>query len=280
MSDFKMTERPGYTGALNDKIKERVSAMGAAIGVPDLLKKFPHLEVKDGSWRKPVGNLSAPKLGAYIDHTVLKANATKADVEKVCEEAKKHHFKAVCVNGYYVALAKKLVSGSGVRVASVVGFPLGQMTTASKAAEAAEAVRLGADEIDMVMNVGAMKDKDYKAVFEDIKALKAACDATALLKVIFETCLLSDEEIIDAAVLSVAAGADFVKTSTGFSTGGATPEAIDMMLAVVGNAALVKASGGVRDLSASTQYVSVGVQRIGTSSGVAIVSGGAGTSHY
>lgn len=280
MADFQMTTRPGYTGALNATIMERIAVMSKAIGNDKLLEKFPHLSVTDGSWRKPVGKLSAADLGSFIDHTVLKANATKEDIKKLCDEAKAHNFKAVCVNGYYVAQAKQHLAGTKIGLASVVGFPLGQMTTASKASEAAEAVKLGANEIDMVMNVGAMKDKDYKAVFEDIKQVRAACGSTAILKVIFETCLLTPEEIIDAAILSVAAGAEYVKTSTGFSTGGATPEAIDAMLAVVGNAALVKASGGVRDLSAASQYVSVGVMRIGTSSGIAIVSGSAGTTGY
>eukprot|EP00796_Vickermania_ingenoplastis_P010855 gene10855-7521_t len=279
MTDFKMTERPGYTGMLNKKIEDRVGVMAEAIGDSELHKKFPHLSAKD-SWRKPCRTLSAAQLADYIDHTVLKANATKAEIETLCEEAKQHHFKAVCVNGFYVPLVSKLLQGTAVRIACVVGFPLGQMTSGMKAAEAAQAVKDGAHEIDMVLNVGAMKDRDYQTVFDDIQRVKTACGPSVTLKVIFETCLLDEEQIIDASILSVAAGAEFVKTSTGFSTGGATPEAIDCMLAAVGNAASVKASGGVRDLNAASQYVAVGVDRIGTSSGVAIVTGGSGTTGY
>lgn len=280
MADFSMKNRDGYNGALNTKIQERCAVLSSAIQMPDLLHKFPHLSQPLSSWKKEVGSITGSSLAEYIDHTVLKASTTTEDITKLCEEAKQHHFKAVCVNGYYVPLVKQLLVNTPVLVACVVGFPLGQMTSFSKAAEAAEAIKLGANEIDMVMNVGAIKEKNYLAVYEDIKEVKNACGSKALLKVIFETCLLSDEEIIDASVLSIAAGAEFIKTSTGFSTGGATPEAIDIMLAVAGNVASVKASGGVRDPSSAQQYVAAGVKRIGTSSGVAIVTGGSGSSGY
>lgn len=278
MTDLKMTQRPGFSGALNSTIIKRVEFLSKEVNEPNLMSKFPHLS--DASWRRPLKKVSADHFGEYIDHTVLKANATKGEVEKLCAEAKAHHFKAVCVNGYYVSLAKAQLKGTDIGVACVVGFPLGQMTSAVKAAEAQAAIQDGATEIDMVMNVGAMVEKDYKAVLQDIRAVKAACGSTAALKVIFETCLLKEEDIIDACILSVAAGAEFVKTSTGFSTGGATPEAIDIMLAVVGNAASVKASGGVRDVVSVSQYISVGVQRIGTSSGIAIVTGASGSTGY
>lgn len=277
LMSFQMTTRPGYTGALTATIAERIEVMGAAIHMPDLKSKFPHLSADVTTWRV---SREAENLAAFIDHTVLKANAQVADVETLCEEAKKYQFKAVCVNGYYVEKCKGLLAGTNIGLACVVGFPLGQMTSAMKAAEAADAISHGATEIDMVMNVGAMKDKNYQAVYEDIKAVKTACGPQVVLKVIFETCLLTEEQILDASILSVAAGAEYVKTSTGFSTGGATPEAIDIMLAVVGKSAKVKASGGVRDRDASQQYVSIGVERIGTSSGIAIVTGGAGGSGY
>lgn len=280
MTDFNMKNRDGYKGLLNKKIEERCAVLSIAIGEPHLQQKFPHLSQSVTSWKKEVGPITGPGLAEYIDHTVLKANATKEDITKLCEEAKKHNFKAVCVNGYYVSLCKQLLESTSILIACVVGFPLGQMTSYSKAAEAAEAIKLGATEIDMVMNVGAMKEKNYKGVYDDIKAVKEACGAKALLKVIFETCLLTEEEIIDASILSIAAGAEFIKTSTGFSTRGATPEAIDIMLAVAGNMASVKASGGVRDPSSAQQYVMAGVKRIGTSSGIAIVAGGASSSGY
>lgn len=273
MSNFHMMDREGYKGALNKKIEERITVISAAIHEPNLIQKFPHLSQPVSAWRKDVGNVSGAMLRNYLDHTILKANATKEDIVKLCDEAKENSFKAVCVNGYYASLAKKLLEKTSVLTACVVGFPLGQMTSHSKAAEAAELIQLGVNEIDMVMNVGALKDNDYKAVYDDIKAVKDACSSKAILKVILETCLLNRDEIIDASILSVAAGAEFVKTSTGFSTGGATPEAIDTMLAVVGNTASVKASGGVKDNSTAAQYISVGVKRIGTSSGIAIVEG-------
>lgn len=273
MSDFHMMDREGYKGALNKKIKERIAVVSEAIQEPNLIQKFPHLSQPVSSWKKEVGKITGVALGAYLDHTVLKANATKEDIVKLCVEAKQHNFKAVCVNGYYASLAKQLLENTPVLTACVVGFPLGQMTSHSKASEAAEVLKFGVNEIDMVMNVGAMKDNDYKAVYNDIKVVKEACGTKTILKVILETCLLTQEEIIDASILSVAAGAEFVKTSTGFSTGGATPEAIDTMLAVVGNAASVKASGGVKDNSTAVQYVSAGVKRIGTSSSIGIVAG-------
>lgn len=271
MTDHRMLARPGYTGQLNETILSRVSFFAKELNLPDLAEKFPHLRVKDGSWRTPA---PGGPLGQFIDHTQLKANATRAEIVQLCSEAKANRFKAVCVNGSNVALCKELLKGSGVQVACVVGFPLGQMTSAMKAVETKEAILSGADDIDMVINVGQLKDKNYTYVYEDVKAVVDVCSPTKTVsKVIFETCLLTQEEIIDCAIICVAAGASFVKTSTGFSTAGSTPEVVDIMLAVVGSAALVKAAGGVRDRSTAQQYVDAGVRRIGTSSGIAIVQG-------
>lgn len=212
-------------------------------------------------------------IAKYIDHTILKANATKADVTKLCEEAKEYNFASVCVNSCHAALVTKLLAGSDVKTCCVVGFPLGAMAPAAKAFEAKEAIMHGAKEIDTVINVGAMKDKDYDFVYEDIKAVVDACASKALVKVIIETCLLTDEEKVKACELSVKAGADFVKTSTGFSTGGATPADVALMKKTVGDKALVKASGGVRTLEDAKAVIAAGADRIGTSNGISIVSG-------
>lgn len=204
-----------------------------------------------------------------FDHTILKADATKDAVLKICREAREYGFKSVCVNSYYTALAAKELAGSDVKVCTVVGFPLGQMSAAAKAAETRIAVADGAQEIDMVINVGALKDGDYDVVLADIKAVKKAC-GEALLKVIIETCLLTDEEKIKACELSMQAGADYVKTSTGFSTGGATAEDVALMRRTVGDALGVKASGGIRDKETAEKMVKAGASRLGTSATVAI----------
>ncbi|CAJ1017029.1 putative DeoC/LacD family aldolase [Leishmania shawi] len=271
-ANFDMPSRPGHKGELNDKILQRVRFIAAQLDLPRLEEKFAHLKEMNGTWRTGSASDSID-LARYIDHTLLKADASHAAIVQLCEEAKAHHFKAVCVNGCHVAQCARLLAGSEVQVACVCGFPLGQMTSAMKVAEATEEISNGAQEVDMVINIGALKSKCYDDVFTDIKGVCDVCArANAVSKVILETCLLSEEEIVDACIMSVAAGATFVKTSTGFSTGGATPEAVDIMLAVVGNEASVKASGGVRDHNAVMQYVQAGVKRIGTSSGVVIVS--------
>ena len=204
-----------------------------------------------------------------FDHTILKADATKEAVLKICCVAKEYHFMSVCVNSYYTSLVAKELAGSDVKVCTVVGFPLGQMSTAAKAAETRLAVADGAQEIDMVINVGALKDKEYEVVLADIKAVKGAC-GEALLKVIIETCLLTDEEKVKACELSAKAGADFVKTSTGFSTGGATSEDVALMRKTVGEALGVKASGGIRDKETAEKMVAAGASRLGTSATVSI----------
>jgi deoxyribose-phosphate aldolase len=207
-----------------------------------------------------------PKL---FDHTILKADATKAAVTKICEEAREYGFCSVCVNSFYTAFAASKLQNSGVKVCTVVGFPLGQMSTKAKALEAELALQDGAEEIDMVLNVGALKDKDYDTVLADIQAVKAVC-GQALLKVIIETCLLTDEEKVKACELAKQAGADFVKTSTGFSTGGATPEDVALMRKTVGSAMGVKASGGIRDEETAQKMIEAGASRLGTSATVSI----------
>lgn len=205
-----------------------------------------------------------------FDHTILKADATKADVLKICEEAKEYNFMSVCVNSYYTPLVKEALEGSDVKVCTVVGFPLGQMSTESKALETAYAVESGADEIDMVINVGALKDGDEAEVLADIRAVRAVAK-NQTLKVIIETCLLTDEEKIKACELSVKAGADFVKTSTGFSTGGAKAEDVALMRKTVGPNVGVKASGGIRDAETANKMLEAGANRLGTSATIKIV---------
>ncbi|MSP59358.1 MAG: deoxyribose-phosphate aldolase [Myxococcales bacterium] len=207
-----------------------------------------------------------------IDHTLLKADATADDVRKLCEEARKYHFASVCVNSTNVARARGHLGGSGVMVCAVVGFPLGAMVPAAKAFEAREAVRAGADEIDMVLNVGAMKSRDFALVADDIRKVVEAA-RPARVKVILETGLLSDEEKVIAVSLSKVAGAHFVKTSTGFGPGGATVEDIAMMRRLVGNELGVKASGGVRTKEDAEKMRAAGASRLGASASVAIVTG-------
>ena len=208
------------------------------------------------------------KLNKHIDHTLLKPEATEEQILKLCDEALEYDFYSVCVNSCYVPLAVDKLSGSDVKVAAVAGFPLGAMSTASKVFEAREAVEAGASEIDMVINVGALKEGRYEYVLHEITALVDVCPC---LKVIIETCLLTDEEIVKACELAVEAGADFVKTSTGFSTGGATSEDIALMRDTVGNKAKVKASGGIRTLADAEKFVELGADRLGCSAGVQIM---------
>ena len=209
-------------------------------------------------------------LNKYIDHTILKATASNADVQKLCEEAIEHEFYSVCVNGCYVVDAKHLLQGTDVKIAAVVGFPLGAMTTAAKVFEAKEAVENGASEIDMVINVAKLKDGEFEYVENEIRQIKEAIGDN-VLKVIIETCYLTDEEKVKACELSLAAKADFVKTSTGFGTDGATYEDVKLMKSVVGDNAKVKASGGVRDKETAQKYIDLGAERLGTSSGIDIV---------
>ena len=206
-----------------------------------------------------------------FDHTILKADATREMVERVCREAREHHFMSVCVNSYYTGFVEDELQGSDVRVCTVVGFPLGQMSTKAKAAETRIAVEDGADEIDMVINVGALKGGDDAVVFEDIRAVRKACEGK-VLKVIIETCLLNEEEKVRACRLAMEAKADFVKTSTGFSTGGATKEDVALMRKTVGDTMGVKASGGIRDKEKAVEMLEAGADRLGTSATIAICS--------
>ena len=211
-------------------------------------------------------------LAKLIDHTLLKPDATRDEVKKLCDEARRYGFASVCVNTTWVPLAKALLRGSGVMVCAVVGFPLGAMTPTAKAYEAREAVRQGADEIDMVLNVGALKSRDYETVFEDIcRVVKAAHPSK--VKVILETGSLTQEEKVISISLSKLAGAHFVKTSTGFGKGGATVEDVALMRKLVGAEMGVKASGGVRTREDAEKMALAGANRIGASASVAIVTG-------
>jgi deoxyribose-phosphate aldolase len=218
-----------------------------------------------------VGEVPAD-LAKLIDHTMLKPEATRDEVVKLCEEAKKYRFASVCVNSTWVPLCKAMLSGTDVMVCAVVGFPLGAMAPTSKAYEARDAVRAGAKEIDMVINLGALKSKDYETVFEDIcRVVKSA--APAGVKVILETGALTNEEKIIGCTLSKLAGAAFVKTSTGFGKGGATVEDVALMRSIVGGELGVKASGGVRTAEDALKMAQAGANRIGASASVAIVTG-------
>lgn len=211
-------------------------------------------------------------IASMIDHTLLKPTATVDDIKKLCAEARQHQFFSVCVNSCHVSLAKAELAGSTVKVCTVVGFPLGSMSARAKVAETQLAIEDGADEIDMVINVGLLKSGLHEAVQQEIAALKKVA-GPRVLKVILETCFLTDDEKRTACRLSVNAGADFVKTSTGFGSGGATPEDVTLMVEAVAGKAQVKASGGVRDAEAAQKYVALGASRLGTSNGIAIVSG-------
>lgn len=215
-----------------------------------------------------------------IDHTLLKAETTKEQIDKLCAEAKQFNFASVCVNPTWVKHSSELLHGSDVLVCTVIGFPLGANTPAVKALEAKDAIANGAQEVDMVINIGALKDKNYDLVQADIVAVVEAAKGNALVKVIIETCLLTDEEKVKACELAVAAGADYVKTSTGFSTGGATVADIALMRKTVGPELGVKASGGVRSLEDMKKMVEAGATRIGASSGVAIMNGLIADSNY
>lgn len=207
----------------------------------------------------------------YIDHTVLLADTTKSQIEKLCEEARKYNFASVCVNTYWAQTCSNLLQGSNVKVCCVVGFPLGACTTATKAFETTQAIENGASEIDMVLNIGALKDKDYVTVVEDIKAVVLAAKGN-IVKVILENCLLTKEEIKKACELCVEAEAHFVKTSTGFNRSGATIEDVKLMSQTVNGQALVKAAGGVRTPQDLKEMIEAGANRIGTSSGVKLVN--------
>lgn len=240
-------------------------------------------EVTEQLTGEPAGGGSQPKgggvdssgLAKYIDHTILKPDATQEDVRRICGEAVEYQFASVCVNPCNVAFAAEILQGSGVNVCSVIGFPLGACTPEAKANEAVDAAMKGATEVDMVINIGAAKADDFRLVKHDIEGVVNAVRGRAIVKVIIETCLLTDEEKVKACVASKLAGAHFVKTSTGFSTGGATVQDIELMRKVVGPDMGVKASGGVKTYQDAMDMINAGASRLGTSSGIALVTGGA-----
>jgi deoxyribose-phosphate aldolase len=219
-------------------------------------------------------------LAKMIDHTLLRADATQTEISKLIEEAKKYEFASVCVNPTWVEFAAEKLAGTTVKVCTVIGFPLGAATSETKAFEAKDAISKGAREVDMVINIGALKAGNNELVEKDIKAVVDAAAGKALVKVIIETCLLTDEEKIRVCKLAVKAGTDFVKTSTGFSTGGATPEDVLLMRKTVGETIGVKASGGVRNLEDMKKVIAAGATRIGASSGVNIIEGEQSTASY
>ncbi|MDP2812931.1 MAG: deoxyribose-phosphate aldolase [Erysipelotrichaceae bacterium] len=218
-------------------------------------------------------------MNKYIDHTLLKQNATKQQIITLCEEAKTYDFASVCINPTWVKTCAEQLMESDVKVCTVIGFPLGATTTAVKAFETKNAIENGATEIDMVINIGALKDKHMNLVTEDIRAVKLAA-GKLVVKVIIETCLLNDEEKVLACQAALNAGADFVKTSTGFSTAGATVEDVRLMKSVVGTKALVKAAGGVRTYDDLVAMIEAGADRIGTSAGVALLNKQTNTQTY
>lgn len=212
-------------------------------------------------------------IASVIDHTLLKPETTEEMIIKLCKEAEEYGFYSVCVNPNYVSLASEILGDSDVKIATVVGFPLGANTKEVKAYETRKAIEDGAHEIDMVINIGALKSKDFSKVKEDIEAVVDAAGKEAIVKVIIETCLLTDEEKVKACELAMEAGAHFVKTSTGFSTGGATVEDVKLMKSVVGDKMEIKASGGIRDYQKAMDMIEAGASRIGASASVQIVEG-------
>lgn len=220
-------------------------------------------------------------LNSYVDHTLLKPTATKEDIQTLCKEAVDHKFYSVCVNSCYVGLARLELKDSTVKICSVVGFPLGAMSTQAKVEEANGALYDGADEIDMVMNIGFFKSQDYQAVLKDIQGVKNLMP-NKVLKVIIETCYLEDFEITKATELVIEAGADFVKTSTGFGPRGASLHDIKLIKSVIRpeDKIKIKASGGIRDSKSALEYINLGVDRLGTSSGIAIMSNQTSKSDY
>ena len=219
-----------------------------------------------------VSKMTGAEMAQYIDHTLLKPEANRTALDRLCEEAIIHGFKAACVNSGWVAYVAERLKGTNIAVCSVIGFPLGAMCFAAKAFEARQAVEDGAQELDMVLNIGALKSGDFKAVEQDIQAVRREANRPVVLKVIIETCLLTDGEKAKACEIAQNAGADFVKTSTGFSTGGATIEDVILMRKAVGPRMGVKASGGIQDFETAVAMIAAGATRIGAGAGVAIVS--------
>lgn len=243
----------------------------SGILIPDLLPDdavWQEVKLQAANSGKAPG--SRAEMAAFIDHTILKPEAKRTDIEKLCAEARQFGFYSVCINPGWVPLAAESLKGSKTRVCTVCGFPLGANATETKSGEARLAVEQGSGEVDMVLNIGALKSQEYKTVHQDIAAV-VKVSSGALVKVIIETCLLTDEEKILACLIARSAGAHYVKTSTGFSTGGATVADIELMRLAVGPQMGVKASGGVRSLEEANQMILAGASRIGSSSGVKIL---------
>ena len=213
------------------------------------------------------------ELNKFIDHTLLRADATEEEIKKLCEEAKQYHFASVCVNPYYIPLCKQLLDGSDVKVCTVIGFPLGQMTTKAKCDEATDAIMKGAKEVDMVLNIAALKQKKLDYVTDEIKQIADICHShQVILKVIIETCLLDEQNKIDACQCVSKAGADFIKTSTGFSTAGATVADVALMKKYVDPKVKIKSAGGIRNKQDALAMIEAGAQRLGTSKGIMLVT--------
>lgn len=232
-------------------------------------------EVRKGQGNKPAAAASGilpEAMAKYIDHTLLKPQASLEDIRKICEEAIQYKFASVCVNPCNIKFVAEKLNGSGVTPCCVIGFPLGACTPEAKANEALDAAVNGAKEVDMVINVGAIKSNDWDLVKRDIEGVVTATRGRAIVKVIIETCLLTDEEKVKACTASKIAGANFVKTSTGFSTGGATIADVKLMRQTVGDSMGVKASGGIKDYKTALAMIQAGASRLGTSSGIAIVA--------
>eukprot|EP01118_Nematostelium_gracile_P001582 TRINITY_DN11653_c0_g1_i1.p1 TRINITY_DN11653_c0_g1~~TRINITY_DN11653_c0_g1_i1.p1 ORF type:complete len:308 (+),score=82.97 TRINITY_DN11653_c0_g1_i1:87-1010(+) len=262
-----------------DEIMKRIDLVASKLAMDkeDVINALPHLRYNSNQLVPPWNGRG---ISRWIDHTLLKPNATYIEIQKLCEEAHQNNFYAVCVNPSRVEFACSVLKSlrkpndkNEVKVAAVVGFPLGATTTQSKTYEAKEAVELGANEVDMVINIGKLLEGDYASVVQDIKGVVQVTANKAIVKVILETSMLSKVQIIDSCILSVLGGAVFVKTSTGFGGGGATVEDVSIMKSVVGNQAMVKASGGVRSFEEAAKLIKVGAGRIGTSAGIAIVTG-------
>jgi deoxyribose-phosphate aldolase len=248
------------TKEVMERLREQMKSQGV-----------PGTEAGTPATSKP--RLSAVELAQYIDHTLLKPEAPQSQFEQLCNEALQYKFKSVCVNSSWVPFVAKKLRGTGIKICSVIGFPLGEMDSRSKAFETRSAIASGADEIDMVINVGALKSRNLKLVEEDIRAIKRACRSNTILKVIIETGLLSEEEKVLACEIAKKADADFVKTCTGFLGGGATVPDIELMRKVVGPKIGVKASGGIRNFEQAMALIHAGANRLGCGSSVAVITG-------
>jgi len=246
----------------------------------EVVRKLKEEESQKAGYTEGARVMMPEDLAKYIDHTLLKPEATLEQINRLCDEAVKYKFASVCVNTTWTAQCAKRLRGTGVKVAVVVGFPLGAMSGRSKGFEARHAIEEGANEIDMVINIGALKSRHLNLVEEDIRHVLRVCGRNVILKVIIETALLTGEEKVLACQIAQKAGAHFVKTSTGFSTGGATVEDVSLMRKTVGPKMGLKAAGGIRSYDDAIAMIKAGATRLGTSSGVAIVSGTSGGSAY